>query len=554
MATITNWNPYGVSLNIIASARSIKRTSSNQFTATLDVAWEVYYSGNKTNFGMKASSGGQTYIISSFGTKRASGSGSFTGTYSVTANSAATVTIPVVFTNYEENYKGEITKQSSKTINLSVTVPAWTSYTVSYNANGGSGAPSAQTKWRDQTLKLSTTKPTRTGYTFQGWATVMTGGVEYASGGNYTSNSNVTLYAVWKAVTYTVSYNANGGSGAPAAQTKTYGVTLKLSTTKPTKTDYKFKGWGTSSTSTTVSYAAGSNYTANAGITLYAIWELAYVRPRIAALSVDRCTSNGTINDEGTYARVKFNWASDKTVTSVKIEWKISTSSSYTNSVTATASGTGGSVNQVVGSGALNGDHTYDFRITVTDSGGSTSTFTTLAGITYIMDILANGKGIAFGKPAETTDLAEFEYPTRFNKDIYTSNGPIQTSDRNLKENILVVTEQYEELFSKLKPVTFELIDEKHDKIHVGFIAQDVNSAMVEVGLSDQDFAGYCAYTKENQNGQITTIYSLRYTEFIALNTHMIQKQQAEIDILKNEIDSLKADIARLTAVISGAS
>lgn len=155
-------------------------------------------------------------------------------------------------------------------------------YTVSYNANGGSGAPGAQTKTYGVTLALSTIKPTKTGYTFQGWSTSSSGGVNYASGADYTANAAVTLYAVWKANTYTVSYNANGGSGAPGAQTKTYGVTLKLSSTKPTRTNYNFKGWGTSSSSITVSYAAGGNYTSNASITLYAIWELAYTAPRLS--------------------------------------------------------------------------------------------------------------------------------------------------------------------------------------------------------------------------------------------------------------------------------
>ena len=72
--------------------------------------------------------------------------------------------------------------------------------------------------------------------------------------------------------TYTVSYNANGGSGAPANQTKTWGTNLTLSSVIPTRTGYAFKGWATSSGSTTVKYAAGATYTANAALSLYAVW------------------------------------------------------------------------------------------------------------------------------------------------------------------------------------------------------------------------------------------------------------------------------------------
>ena len=166
----------------------------------------------------------------------------------------------------------------SFTTNASTTLYAvWSpnSYTVSYSANGGSGAPSSQTKTHGVTLTLSSTKPTRTGYSFLGWSTSSTAtSATYSAGGSFTTNASTTLYAVWSPNTYTVSYNANGGSGAPSSQTKTYGVTLTLSSTKPTRTGYTFKGWATSSTATSASYSAGGNFTTNASTTLYAVWSI----------------------------------------------------------------------------------------------------------------------------------------------------------------------------------------------------------------------------------------------------------------------------------------
>ena len=73
--------------------------------------------------------------------------------------------------------------------------------------------------------------------------------------------------------TYTVTYNANGGSGAPSAQTKTKDVSLTLSTTRPSRAGYNFLGWATSASATSAQYQPGSTYTANANITLYAVWE-----------------------------------------------------------------------------------------------------------------------------------------------------------------------------------------------------------------------------------------------------------------------------------------
>ena len=96
----------------------------------------------------------------------------------------------------------------------------------------------------------------------------------YAAGGSYTDNADVTLYAVWRydPETYTVRYDANGGTGAPASQTKTYGVPLTLSTVKPTRAGYEFLGWSTDPTTMLTNYAPGERYTDEASVTLYAVW------------------------------------------------------------------------------------------------------------------------------------------------------------------------------------------------------------------------------------------------------------------------------------------
>lgn len=302
-------------------------------------------------------------------------------------------------------------------------VPKLDSYTIKYDANGGSGAPSSQTKWYGTALTLSSAKPTRTGYTFQGWATSSTGSVEYSAGASYRTNAATTLYAVWNANTYAVSYNANGGSGAPGKQTKTYGVALTISSTKPTRTNYTFKGWGTSASATTVSYAAGAKYTANSAITLYAVWELAYTKPRINKLSVGRCTSNGTASDSGTYVKVVFDWACDKTVASVKIEWKLSTATTWTSSKNVSATGTSGSVSEIIGSNAVNSESTYDVRITVSDSAGSSTKKTSIPGVNFPIDVKNGGKGIAFGKAAELSDYADFQYKVNFRQSATMPNG-----------------------------------------------------------------------------------------------------------------------------------
>lgn len=409
MATVSKWTPFGVALDVTATGGTVTRTSATQYTVKINVSWETYYSGAQTNYGMTAASGGVTHTISAFnGTKRSSGSGSFTGTYSISGNGSATKTITVTFRNFNTDNDDSATKN----VTFNVTVPAWTSYTVSYNANGGSGAPGNQTKWKDQTLKLSTTKPTRTGYSFLGWSTSSSAtSATYAAGGNYTANSAATLYAVWKANTYTVAYNANGGTGAPANQTKTYGVTLKLSSTVPTRTNYTFLGWAASSSATTATYSAGGNYTANSAVTLYAVWKLAYTKPAVTNVIVERSSSTGTADDNGKYISVSFDWSTFYDVTSITIMYK--SSNGDTDTKTVSASGKTGQHSSVLGNGAIATDYTYVVVITVSDSNGATPITRTVPGTKFVMDILAGGNGLSIGKPAELENVFDVAFQTR---------------------------------------------------------------------------------------------------------------------------------------------
>ena len=249
---------------------------------------------------------------------------------------------------------------------------------------------------------------------------------QYTASSTYRSSiSGSTTISTAPKPTYTVKYNANGGSGAPGNQTKTYGKTLTLSSTKPTRTNYTFKGWGTSASSTTVSYAAGASYTSNASITLYAIWELAYVNPRINNLSIDRCTSSGVYKDDGTYARVKFSWLCDQSATSCYIEWN-STQNGSLQRQTVTVSGTSGNVDVVVGNNWLDVELTWSFKIYLADSSGNTTEKFTLSSMHYEIDFLGGGGGVAIGMAAVREGF-DVDMEAYFRKGVFVSNGSSTT-------------------------------------------------------------------------------------------------------------------------------
>ncbi len=159
------------------------------------------------------------------------------------------------------------------------------SYTVSFEANGGTGGQSTNVAatYGQAMPAISTTAPTRTGYTFTGWYDAASGGTRYydadgTSARNWDKTANTTLYAQWAANTYTISFNANGGTGGQTADvTATYGAAMPaISATAPTRTGYTFAGWYDNATSGTKYYNANGtsarNWDKTANTTLYAQW------------------------------------------------------------------------------------------------------------------------------------------------------------------------------------------------------------------------------------------------------------------------------------------
>lgn len=128
-------------------------------------------------------------------------------------------------------------------------------YTISYNANGGSGTMASTTATYGSTTTISANTFTKTGYSFAGWTTNSDGSDDgygwtnwsgtwkYVNGQYGISGGKLVLYARWSANTYTIKYDANGGTGAPANQSFVYNSGAKISTTKPTKTGYTFVNW-----------------------------------------------------------------------------------------------------------------------------------------------------------------------------------------------------------------------------------------------------------------------------------------------------------------------
>lgn len=151
-------------------------------------------------------------------------------------------------------------------------------------------------------------------------------------------------------------------------------------------------------------------------------------------------------------------------------------------------------------------------------------------------------------------------------KQVFAGTSAISTSDRNLKKDIRELDENHLKFFLLLTAVSYQFIDGDSGRTHIGFIAQDVEDAMAQCGLTALDFAGFCKDTKtevyweEDENGKKIEkerpivdadgnpeyIYSLRYEEFIALVTYATQKLYKKVDELETRMEQMEDRLATL--------
>ncbi len=141
----------------------------------------------------------------------------------------------------------------------------------------------------------------------------------------------------------------------------------------------------------------------------------------------------------------------------------------------------------------------------------------------------------------------------------YSSGGWKTTSDRRKKKDFrkLLEDDRFERFFELLQPMGYRLI-ENDEKMHMGFVAQDVEQAMKDCGISENEFYGleHAVFSEKDfdsneewekflgQNGGANDMYTLCYQEFIALNTAMIQKLQNRCNDFEQRLSALERSVS----------
>lgn len=197
---------------------------------------------------------------------------------------------------FNGNYAGNVTVTANWTGNT---------YTVKYNANGGTGTTTSSTHTYGTAKALTANGFSRTGYSFTGWNTAANGsGDSYSdkqSVSTLTTGSEIELFAQWGTATYQVIFNANGGtfvSGNFDPQNYIVGSSYTLPTGTITRPGYVFLGWSKTSTATSASYTDGQSGISNLGtagttVTLYAVW-------RAKKFTIKYNANNGTTTSTST--------------------------------------------------------------------------------------------------------------------------------------------------------------------------------------------------------------------------------------------------------------
>lgn len=274
--TITRITPYSFNKWAEGSASGTKYDANATYTPTAaKTMYAIWTTGATTG----------TVTLQSGITKNNTTATGFKVTFNANGGSCSTTSL-----NATDTTKWTFSKWNTKSDGTGTDYSPNTAY--SFDANTPLYA-----KWTSSTTKGSITlpTPTRNGYTFQGWSASQsaTSGVT----GTYTPTATTTLYAIWSANEYIVTYDANGYGYAPDNQTKVHDITLKL---RPFIADQKLEGyqisldanggeglysvapstitkkqlsWNTKSNGSGENYVSQASYTKNTAITLYAIWD-----------------------------------------------------------------------------------------------------------------------------------------------------------------------------------------------------------------------------------------------------------------------------------------
>ena len=292
-----------------APGKAYNRTNADLKDAKVDV------NGSLTAIGAIYTTKGGADICSSNGTGKyvqqgAQGTEAVTHQYNASSSDISISITPAKIHNADGSYTETAKIKAGTTIpyfNGAWRVAELKKFTVTFNANGGTGTMGPQTVTEGTPTELNLNTFTREGYTFTGWNTAEDGsGDTYADKAKITATGDITLYAQWTQ-NPVITFNANDGEGTMASQAVKPNEVTALNENTFTRADYDFAGWNTAADGSGAKYMDKAEITTSENIILYAQWTLH--KYHVRWLNWD-----GSVLQEGDYTCEDFaewDWAND---------------------------------------------------------------------------------------------------------------------------------------------------------------------------------------------------------------------------------------------------
>lgn len=220
-----------------------------------------------------------------------------------------------------------------------------------------------------------------------------------------------------------LTFDLNQGSGNFPQMTKHWGYALFLPTNTPTRTNYSFVDWLAGSTH----YKPGQQYRPDADTTFIAQWRLNHQIPALGNVTVERCTADGTPNEDGTYAKVTAPWEvldsdyTDGTGTISVVYVKHGGKTWSSPQTTTVSSGTSGDATVICGGGNLATGDAWDIKATFNDGTLSVAKIALLTRPFVPLEFAAQGAAVSFGA----------HVPGGVTSGLYSASLPVLLKDGN---------------------------------------------------------------------------------------------------------------------------
>ena len=510
----------------VLATKTVTVNHNNDGTATCALAGTFVMNGSYRGYSVGTMSVSSTITLPTI--PRSSGL-----TVATSVNTGSSLSGSVTPSNSAFNHKVEFkvgsTVKSTVTLAANQTAPTFTqAIGHDWFPNSTSGTVSVVLSTYNGTTLIATTTQNVTANVP---STIVPSVSAFTAASSVTSGTFSGLYVQGK-TTAKLTATATAGSGSSIVSYTYSGLGINSTVTTNTATTATLASSGSQTYTVTVKDARGRTASKTVSITVYP-----YAAPTIGPVSVQRCDSSGNLSDSGTYAKYTVNstysTVNSKNTRTVTAAYSSDNGSTYSAETTLQATtDTANAKTGTYGGGSLAATTSYVVRFTIKDAYGATATITApLQSAARPMNIKSNGKGVAFGKMAETDNLLDVSWGARVRGSLTVDGTQTLTGNSTLKGTLGVTGATT--LSSTLSVTGATTLNKASTITEDAFplLTLKRNHASNAAGIKFQNNTstlGYIGMTGSSQNAKLTRWASDGSTTYTFLDTEAVKDYVVE--------------------------